>query len=258
MNNKISKLRFELVIITLLLFLIGLYLITKSDLTYFYFSKKYLPEYLLNINTSTFYVLIVLILVEAIIIFYKCQGKILNKSYLLIQVITLIFIFSFFVLQGIITKNSVYSLNIKISGTSMYPTLNDEDEVKLTFNKKIKRFDIVVFHVDQETMITTKDNQYFIKRIIGLPGDEITWIDGKLTINGSTIDEPYISTFTNTMNFDGHFSYKEKGEIKYSDIIPSGYVFVMGDNRSRNGNFNASLDSREIGLVPISSILGVI
>ncbi len=83
-----------------------------------------------------------------------------------------------------------------------------------------QRGDIVVFRwPDDET-------QLFVKRVIGLPGETVEIIDGKVYINGSAepLDEPYLK------------DVPEGSAGPY--VVPAGHYFVMGDNR------NHSLDSR--------------
>jgi signal peptidase I len=80
------------------------------------------------------------------------------------------------------------------------------------------------------------ENPDYIKRVIGLPGDQVSGKDGKVFVNGRVIEEPYLTQRT------ADFSNTE---------VPSGKLFVMGDNR---GN---SLDSRAgLGFVPIDDVVG--
>lgn len=121
---------------------------------------------------------------------------------------------------------------IKVNGNSMDDTLHDGDtmilnKISMKLNG-IKRFQIVV--------IKTSDT-YLIKRIIGLPGETIEYKNGKLYINDKEYKDPYYKD-DNTGNFE-------------KVIIPEGYYYVMGDNRS------VSIDSRIIGVVNEQDILGV-
>lgn len=121
---------------------------------------------------------------------------------------------------------------ISVKGTSMYPTLsNGQILILKKFDKSFKRFDIVVFKYK---------NDRLIKRVIGLPGDHVEYKDSKLLINGVIVEESMISANTSDFKLEN---------IGYS-VIPDGYYFVMGDNRS------VSKDSRIIGLVPKKDILG--
>lgn len=79
----------------------------------------------------------------------------------------------------------------------------------------------------------------YIKRIIGIPGDRIQIIDQKVYLNGEELKEEYLEEKVTT------------GKFNYNDIIvPEGYVFVMGDNRT------GSIDSRIFGCIPIDRIEG--
>lgn len=85
--------------------------------------------------------------------------------------------------------------------------------------------------------LTEIDNHIWIKRVIGKPGDTIEIKDGKIYRNGSLLDEPYIKE-----------AMKPAPPKKVT--IPANQVYVLGDNR------NNSSDSRYIGPVPISHVLG--
>ena len=128
----------------------------------------------------------------------------------------------------------------QIIGSSMESKYKDQDIVIL--NKlhyrffKIKRFDVVSLKYD--------GSKYLIKRVIGLPGDNIEYKNNKLFINGKKIEEYFLDKETNTEDF----SLTTLGYEK----IPKDMYLVLGDNRE---NY---LDSREIGLVKRKDILGKI
>jgi signal peptidase I len=123
-----------------------------------------------------------------------------------------------------------------IPSGSMIPTLEVGDRVLV--NKFIYRFtdpergDIIVFESVDRT------NEDLIKRVVGLPGDEIAVRSGKLYVNGEPQKEPY----TNKKLPDRSFYAKT--------TVPKDHVFVMGDNR---GN---SADSRVFGPLPEKNIEG--
>lgn len=82
----------------------------------------------------------------------------------------------------------------------------------------------------------------YIKRIIGVEGDHVEIKDGKVYLNGEELEENYLDEGVETNM--GTYGV-------YSDIVvPEGYVFVMGDNRSH------STDSRCFGCIPVSKIEG--
>lgn len=124
---------------------------------------------------------------------------------------------------------------IMVSGNSMVPTLNNGDVMILNkFNylvNDIKRFDIVV--VDYE-------NEYIIKRVIGLPGDYVEYKNDILYVNGKKIKEVYDREYTEDFNLNDLNIEK----------IPNNYYLVLGDNRP------ISKDSRKIGLIDKKNIKG--
>jgi signal peptidase I len=122
----------------------------------------------------------------------------------------------------------------KIESTSMWPALKKGQTVLIDTNiDKIGRGDIVVYRFPLNPSVS------FVKRVIGLPGERID-IDeqGKITINGQVIEEPYVLP---ERNEDAIIRWQriEKG---WKDIKEGSY-FVMGDSR------DASNDSRTWGPV---------
>ena len=115
--------------------------------------------------------------------------------------------------------NRFLIFKVKIPSESMVPTLNVGDRLFVTrvYNpENLKRGDIVVFYSEEK-------NEDMIKRLIGLPGDNIVIKDGIVTVNGETLKEDYIGTAD---NYSGEFT------------VPEGKYFFLGDNRYW------SLDSR--------------
>lgn len=136
---------------------------------------------------------------------------------------------------------------IVVDGDSMMPTLKDGD--RMIVNKigytigEPDRFDIVVFHAPEG-----KD---YIKRVIGLPGDTIEYKDDQLYINGKAYEEPYLDEYKSQITegtLTQDFTLQEIDPTL--DVIPEGYVFVMGDNR------RYSKDSRHIGIVSEDKLIG--
>ena len=126
------------------------------------------------------------------------------------------------------------SARIRVESVSMQPTLFAENFVVV--NKLAYRFgepergDIVVFEYPPDP----KQDPY-IKRVIGLPGEQVQIAGGTVSINGIQIQEPYLAAET-----------QQGGEWS----VPEGALFVMGDNR-RN-----SSDSRAWGMVPMENVIG--
>lgn len=119
-----------------------------------------------------------------------------------------------------------------VDGISMESSLYDGDILLLNkyhywFND-VLRYDIVAIEYE---------DSHIIKRVIGKPGDTISYADNKLYVNGFEAIDLYNSNVTSNFN---------------SVTIPDDYYFVMGDNRQH------SLDSRSFGLVSLEDIIGVV
>lgn len=162
----------------------------------------------------------------------------------------------------------------QIPSASMVPTLRVGDYIlvnKFTYgvrlpvlNKKIipvgepKRGDVMVFFPPQ-------DKRYFIKRVIGLPGDVVSYKDRRLSVNGVELPKEFIAEFIEP---DGHgrlarlfetsidehvyniHNTKGAGYKEFTTTVKPGHYFMMGDNRDN------SSDSRYWGQVPEENIVG--
>lgn len=143
-----------------------------------------------------------------------------------------------FIIIGILLRVFVFA-TFEVSGESMANNFHNGDRLIVSkYAYKIstpKRFDVVIFHENQ-----TED---YIKRVIGLPGEKIQYVNNKLYVN----DKPIVQDFLDQETYD--FTLKD---LLGSETVPEGYVFVLGDNRTN------SKDSRvpEVGFVPIEKIIG--
>lgn len=150
-------------------------------------------------------------------------------------------------LFAIFLKNLIF-VEYKVEGVSMQPTY--EEGRLLSINKlglyfdSLKRFDIVVFH-------PPNSEEIYVKRVIGLPGDEIHYKDDQLYVNGKAVNEPFLPTkkHIEVTKQTGNFTLEE---ITDKTRIPKGYIFVIGDNRLQ------SRDSRHFGLVNIDNVIGTV
>ncbi len=148
--------------------------------------------------------------------------------------LVLVFLSTFLILQFIGQRTLVL-------GQSMENTLSDQDNLivdKFSYHfMKPDRFDIVVFPVDES------EDVFYIKRIIGLPGETVQIIDGKIYINSQLLKEDYGKELISDDNEGIASSPVVLGDTEY---------FVLGDNR------NHSTDSRDpaVGNISKSSIIG--
>lgn len=132
---------------------------------------------------------------------------------------------------------------VVVRGDSMDNTLKDGEVLflsKISYKThKIERFDIVV--------VDDVDSDLIIKRVIGLPGDNLEYKDNVLYINDKKYEEKYITDVTEDFNLD------DICEINDDDCdgeIPGGKYLVLGDNR------DVSADSRVKGLIDRKQIIG--
>ncbi|MGN8644639.1 signal peptidase I [Gracilibacillus sp. HCP3S3_G5_1] len=131
-----------------------------------------------------------------------------------------------------------------VNGKSMEPTLHDGNLLmvnKMVYDlMDINRFDVIVFHANEE--------EDYVKRVIGKPGDHIAYRDDILFINGEAIDEPYLDQYRKPNEvLTEDFTLEE---ITGEKSVPEGQLFVLGDNRTK------SYDSREIGFVDQKEVVG--
>ncbi|MDY2523024.1 signal peptidase I [Weissella confusa] len=160
---------------------------------------------------------------------------------------------------GLIGVNFVAS-PVTISGDSMQPNLQNNQIVMVNKQGEIKLGEVVVFNAyGVDPNATTPDEKY-IKRVIGVPGDTVSDVNGVLRVNGKVVDQSFISENEQvaTNNRVGDWtSLAELGQSQnwqgpISGKVPAGYYFVLGDHRS------ISNDSRYWGFVPKNKISGTV
>jgi signal peptidase I len=159
-----------------------------------------------------------------------------------------------------------------IPSPSMVPTLKPDDRVLVTripyYLHGPEHGDIVVFEdpnpdaqperssfgealhwLTQKIGVEKPDNEDFIKRVIGLPGDRIVAKKGIVYVNGRALDEAYLTQPTRWPTGLGTIT------------VPEGMLFVMGDNRANSLDSRYGLGIRDpdqggVGFIPIDSVIG--
>lgn len=141
-------------------------------------------------------------------------------------------------------------LNFRVDGESMLPNLDDGQMLLVNRNAyqyfdlggeryypfdPPDRGDVIVFEPP------TGSDKPYIKRIIGLPGEAVTFGGGNVFIDGELLDEDYIAERTRC-----NASRSDTCDV----VVPDGYVYVLGDHRTN------SSDSRAFGAVPVENVVG--
>ena len=175
-------------------------------------------------------------------------------------------------------KSAIADWNVVPTG-SMKPTIVEGDRIlvnKLAYDLKVpfttwhvtqwgnpRRGDIVVFYSPQ-------DGKRMVKRVVGLPGDEVAMLDNRLFINGQPMSYEPIAQLSAQLPTDskesGHYRYTENLDGTRHPVmitprqpamrffgsveVPDGHYFMMGDNRDN------SADSRYFGFVERREIVG--
>jgi signal peptidase I len=134
---------------------------------------------------------------------------------------------------GVLAYSLVFHLSV-VRGASMLPGIRDGDRILVEpwsyLVDEVRRGDVVVL---QSPLDPTLD---YIKRVIGLPGEEVVVGPTGVLIDGRPLDEPYV--------------VPEACSGAHQVRVAPGHLFVMGDNRPQ------SADSRDFGLVPCSALRG--
>lgn len=188
---------------------------------------------------------------------------ILEWGYCIIIALILALLFRYFVATPTIVKQR-----------SMYPTLKENQRLILnrTFritHKDLKRGEIITFEAptkqyskweaDQSNPIAVYENEpkgliskfiyysleitkkSYIKRVIALAGDHVKIENNTVYVNGVEQEEKYLQADVVT-----------ESEVFYDFIVPDGYIFAMGDNRTK------STDCRVLGCIPLEKVEGIV
>ena len=175
--------------------------------------------------------------------------RLIGKKYLIRLLILLLVVLGVSILARIFVMETFV-----ITSNSMSPALVDDHRVlvnKLSYAfGDVGRGDIVVFN--RPPTDPTISDQDLIKRVIALENEVISFVDGKVYINGNLLDEPYIAEGLQTVAQPGsQFFDKCVDQTTHTECqVAPGHVYVLGDNRG------ASHDSRFIGPIAQDLIVG--
>ena len=181
---------------------------------------------------------------------------------------------SFFpVLAVVLVLRSFLYEPFQIPSSSMVPTLEVGDYIlvnKFSYGLRLpvtrtkildvgepERGDVMVFFPPHQ------NDTYYIKRVIGVPGDRVTYRNKQLTVNGSPVPQDWLAELPSGRfmikmgrevlpDSDGHLMQidNRRGPRNFSVVVKPGHYFMMGDNRDN------SSDSRVWGQVPERDIVG--
>ena len=161
-----------------------------------------------------------------------------------IFLVSRIFFYDFY---SVPSGNMIPSINVGdfvIVNKYIYRDAADENS-----NSKPERGEIIAFHPPHSPKTT------YLKRVIGIPGDTITFYEKQLTINGNVIATKNVDDIIRAETLGEHtyqvrYQNEQNPYRDFSGTVPANHYFVMGDNRDN------SLDSREWGFLSAESLVG--
>lgn len=171
--------------------------------------------------------------------------------------------FSLFIVLLLLSRLFLWNFVI-VDGHSMDPTLANKERLVVLTKTQINRFDIVV-----ATETAEGQTKEIVKRVIGMPGDTITYKDDVLYVNNKKVDEKYLSEYQAAFKKDklqSTYSYNKffkqlakssnafttdsQGNTNFTVTVPEGQYYLLGDDRI------VSKDSREVGTFKRSAVKG--
>lgn len=149
------------------------------------------------------------------------------------------------IILGVVLARIFIFVPVTVMGDSMNPTLANGERGIAVRVGKVERFDIVTFPAPDEL------GKNYIKRVIGLPGDNVEYREDTLFINGKPYDEPYLDDYKSQLQ-DGEPLTFDFSMVSLLGVnrVPQGKIFVLGDNR------RISKDSRYIGFIDKKKVQG--
>lgn len=155
--------------------------------------------------------------------------KLINRTFIGILITIMV------VMVSVIATHFINGAGVAfVKGDSMQPSLYDGSLVMYAKNSNLERFDIVIAN-------DSHSGDVVVKRVIGLPGEDVAIIEGMLYIDGKEYDETYIH--------EDSYDYDQEAH-RYQ--LSEGQYYVLGDNRDN------STDSRFIGPITEDDIIGTV
>lgn len=152
---------------------------------------------------------------------------------------------------------------VRVDGYSMQPNLQNNERVAVWRMAHIHHLSVIVFNAYGEDPHATSKKDYYVKRVIGMPGDTVSHIGNQIYVNGKPIKQHFIDNFQRGQG-TGITEYQTNGNwnihklaphwtsSRHSFKVPKNEYFVLGDHRS------ISNDSRYWGFVKKDKIMGVV
>ena len=171
---------------------------------------------------------------------------------------------------ALVLASSLFVVNVSVDGPSMEPNLADNQRVLAFKQAKISRGSVVVFDAREEDPGIRSGQKYYVKRVIGIPGDTVRSENGNLYVNDKLVNQDWISEkqrnqgtkdwdFSDLQGDSSPFvtyNPETKTQVSWADDnetkVPANNYFLLGDNRE------ISEDSRYFGWVSKDHILGVV
>lgn len=134
----------------------------------------------------------------------------------------------------------------RVPSPSMEPTLQQGDVILADRTRRGTAVRGQVVVVDGRGYFAPADGsgRYWVKRVIGVGGDEVRAHDGVLTVNGRKVEEPYLPAGTTASDID------------FDVAVPDGALFLMGDNRRDSTDSRHHLGAPGGGMVPVERVVG--
>ncbi len=198
------------------------------------------------------------------------SGQEEKKFNLLKEIWEWVYTLAIAIVIALLIKGFIFDI-VKVDGSSMFPTLVNNDRLIVTkLGYKPEQGDIIILDsqyknreeyydtlaeskdkdelsfidklIAKSSMPSNLDKKYYVKRIIGMPGQTVDIVDGKVYVDGKMLDEPYYDGTTSSID----------PTVEYPVTVEEDHVFVMGDNRNHSTDSRAS----SLGQVPFDAILG--